>query len=58
MVQVRDLTGTADHYNVRIVSGGFAGMAPLDRHRLVYKAVSEAMKDGRLHALEIRADVP
>jgi len=28
----------------------------LDRHRMVYQALDEPMKDGRIHALEIKAE--
>lgn len=58
VVDTHDRTGTLDHYNVRVVSAGFAGMGLLDRHRLVYAAVDEALKDGRLHAIELRTETP
>jgi len=57
-VEVYDRTGTRDHYNLKIVSKGFAGLTPLDRHRLVYKALDEALKDGRLHAVELTTQTP
>ncbi|MDR6672705.1 BolA family protein [Xanthomonas sp. 1678] len=45
------------HFNVRIVSAAFAGMAPLARHRAVYAALGEMMQTD-IHALSIRAEVP
>ncbi|WP_254458296.1 BolA family protein [Xanthomonas sacchari] len=45
------------HFNVRVVSTAFAGMAPLARHRAVYAALGEMMQTD-IHALSIRADVP
>lgn len=54
-VSVTDRTGTMDHLMVRIVSDGFKGRTLLDRHRMVYQALDEPMKDGRIHALEITA---
>ncbi len=54
-VSVTDRTGTMDHLMVRVVSGGFQGKSLLDRHRLVYQALDEPLKDGRIHALEITA---
>ncbi|QDI05855.1 MULTISPECIES: BolA family protein [Xanthomonas translucens group] len=45
------------HFNVRIVSTAFAGMAPLARHRAVYAALGEMMQTD-IHALSIRAEVP
>ena len=57
-VEVFDRTGTHDHYNLKIISKGFAGLSPLDRHRLVYKARGEALSDGRLHAVELTTQTP
>ena len=55
MVSVVDRTGTMDHFIVRVVSVAFKGKSLLDRHRLVYQALTEPMSDGRIHALEIQA---
>jgi stress-induced morphogen len=55
-VSVTDRTGTMDHFSVRIVSDAFKGKNLLDRHRLVYEALAEPMKDGRIHALEIKTE--
>jgi len=52
-VEIYDRTGTHDHYNLKVVSKGFAGLTPLDRHRLVYRALGDALGDGRLHAVEL-----
>jgi stress-induced morphogen len=57
-VAVTDKTGTMDHLMVRVVSSAFAGKNLLDRHRMIYQALSEPMKDGRIHALELKADTP
>jgi len=57
-VTVTDRTGTMDHLNVRVVSSHFAGRNLLDRHRMIYQALDEPMKDGRIHALELKADTP
>lgn len=53
VVTVTDRTGTMDHLKVVIVSDGFHGKNLLDRHRIIYKALDEPMKDGRIHALEL-----
>jgi stress-induced morphogen len=55
-VTVTDRTGTMDHFSVRVVSDAFKGKQLLDRHRLVYQALAEPMRDGRIHALEIKAE--
>lgn len=57
-VTVTDRTGTMDHLNVRVVSDLFKGKNLLDRHRLVYQALDEPLKDGRIHALELTAEAP
>lgn len=57
-VSVTDRTGTMDHLAIRVVSGFFQGKNLLDRHRLIYQALDEPMKDGRIHALEITAMTP
>ena len=54
-VTVTDRTGTMDHFMIRVVSDDFNGKGLLDRHRMVYQALDEPMKDGRIHALEIKA---
>jgi stress-induced morphogen len=55
-VSVTDLTGTMDHLKVRVVSELFRGKNLLDRHRMIYQALDEPMKDGRIHALELQAE--
>jgi len=57
-VTLVDKTGMMDHFQVRIVSEAFAGKNLLDRHRLVQQSLNEPMKDGRIHALEIKAHTP
>jgi stress-induced morphogen len=51
-VEVKDLTGTQDHYQAQIVSDAFAGKNRIEQHRLVYGVLAEAMK-GPVHALAL-----
>ena len=53
-VTVVDRTGTMDHFIVQVISDVFKNQNLLDRHRLVYQALSEPMGDGRIHAVEIK----
>ena len=55
-VTVQDRTGTMDHLNVRVISDCFKEKSLLDRHRMIYQALEEPMKDGRIHALELQAE--
>ena len=54
-VSITDRTGTMDHFNVQVISDTFKGKNLLDRHRMIYQALDEPMKDGRIHAVEIKA---
>ena len=56
-VEMQDLTGTADHWKAKIVSGAFAGKSLLERHRLVMAALVEEMK-GPIHALTLDVKAP
>jgi len=57
-VEIQDLTGTMDHFNVLVGSGSFVGVSLMDRHRMVEAAVAEARADGRIHAMSIRTEIP
>lgn len=56
-VELVDLTGTRDHYQVRIVSSAFEGKTPIEQHRLVYGALGDAMQ-GAIHALALKTYTP
>jgi BolA protein len=45
------------HFRVRIVSKEFAGLRPLQRHQLVYRALGEMLQTD-IHALNIVALTP
>ena len=45
------------HFRARIVAGAFAGLRPLQRHQLVYRALGELMRTD-IHALSITALTP
>jgi BolA family transcriptional regulator, general stress-responsive regulator len=52
--------GAADgrgHFRVQIMAEAFRGIAPLERHRLVYAAVDDLMSTD-IHALAIEAKPP
>jgi stress-induced morphogen len=43
-----------DHFNVTVRSHAFAGRTLIEQHQLVYGALRGALKDGRVHAVELR----
>jgi stress-induced morphogen len=55
-VDIVDLTGTMDHFNVFVRSKAFSGVSLLDRHRMVEAALADARADGRIHAMSIRTE--
>ncbi|GAC1654648.1 MAG: BolA/IbaG family iron-sulfur metabolism protein [Vulcanimicrobiaceae bacterium] len=56
-VDVHDRTGTADHFNLRIASSAFAGKTLIEQHQMVYAALGAALKDGRVHAVELKTEI-
>ncbi|GAC1498065.1 MAG: BolA/IbaG family iron-sulfur metabolism protein [Vulcanimicrobiaceae bacterium] len=56
-VDIVDRTGTMDHFNLRIASSAFAGKTLIEQHRLVYAALESALKDGRVHAVELKTQL-
>jgi stress-induced morphogen len=57
-VRVTDMTGTMDHYDIRVSSAAFKGIPLMDAHRMVSGALREAHADGRIHAMQIKTDIP
>ncbi len=49
--------GGAGHFVVEIVSDAFNGKSAIERHRLVYDALSDLMHS-EIHALSIKASTP
>lgn len=57
-VQVQDLTGTRDHYQVVVVSSQFEGKRLIQQHQLVYGALRQAMSSEAIHALTMKTYTP
>lgn len=57
-VQVQDLTGGGDHYQVVVVSTKFEGKRLVQRHQLVYGALQQAMSSEAIHALSMQTYTP
>ncbi|MCG6138600.1 MULTISPECIES: BolA family protein [unclassified Anabaena] len=57
-VQVQDLTGGGDHYQVTVVSSQFANKGLVQQHQLVYGALRQAMSTEAIHALAVKTYTP
>jgi acid stress-induced BolA-like protein IbaG/YrbA len=57
-VEVRDLTGTGDHFEARVVAPGFEGMAMVEQHQAVYAPLRDVLESGALHALALKTYTP
>jgi len=59
-VTVRDTTGTGDHFDATVVSAAFVGKGPVERHRLVYGALNDAIlgPSAPIHALALTTATP
>lgn len=57
-VDIRDLTGGGDHFQVIIVSSQFEGKGLVDQHQMVYGALRDALGSERIHALALKTYTP
>ena len=52
-IDVRDMTGTGDHFEIFVSSKSFAGKSLVEQHQLVHKALESEMDRG-IHAVQIK----
>jgi acid stress-induced BolA-like protein IbaG/YrbA len=57
-IQIQDLTGGGDHYQVVVVSSEFDGKGLVQQHQMVYGAVKQAMSTEAIHALSVKTYTP
>ena len=57
-VEVRDLTGTGDHFEARVVAAAFDGLAMVEQHQAVYGPLRDVLDSGALHALALKTYTP
>lgn len=55
--EVEDLTGTSDHFAVRVVSPAFAGKSLIEQHKMVHAALGEHLTT-TIHAVDIKTATP
>lgn len=51
-IEVNDLTGGGDHWEVKISSPGFRGKTMIEQHQMVYRSLGAWMKK-EIHALKL-----
>lgn len=56
-VEVVDLTGTEDHYEVYVETFQFKGLTRIQQHQHVMSAFGPELKTGEVHALSIKTKI-
>ena len=56
-VDVQDMTGGGDHYEISIVAEQFAGKTLIARHRMVHAPLKDVL-GGALHAIKLDTRTP
>jgi len=58
VAEVRDYTGTGDHFEVRVVASAFEGKPLVERHQMIYAALGAAVDGRNIHALALKTLTP
>ena len=57
-VQVTDLTGTEDHWQVLVVSPAFEGKLMIEQHQMIMKILKAEIDSNEVHALSMKTYTP
>ncbi len=57
-INIQDLTGGGDHFQVLVISSSFEGKGLVEQHQMVYGALKEALGSERIHALALKTMTP
>lgn len=57
-VDVTDLTGTQDHYQVQVVSPAFEGKTMIDHQRMIMGLLAAEIQSNEVHALSMKTFTP
>lgn len=57
LVEVVDLTGTQDHWEVSVETGAFKGLSRIQQHQSVMAVFGPELKTGEIHALSIKTQI-
>jgi len=55
-VEVQDMTGTGDHFEVLVAAKEFAGKSLVEQHKMVFAALESEMDKG-IHAVKLKTKV-
>ena len=55
-VEVTDMRGTGDHFEITVASGAFAGKPLIEQHKMIFAILKPEM-DGRIHAVQLKTKV-
>ncbi|MBD2859711.1 BolA/IbaG family iron-sulfur metabolism protein [Spongiibacter sp. KMU-158] len=50
-----EVGGDGSHFDVKVVSDVFEGLRPVKRQQMVYAALNDMIRDGSVHAVNIKA---
>ncbi len=56
-IEVIDLTGGRDHWEVFVSSSIFTGRSRMEQHQLVMRAFADELRTGEVHALSIKTQI-
>ncbi|MCB9868958.1 MAG: BolA/IbaG family iron-sulfur metabolism protein [Planctomycetes bacterium] len=51
--EVADLTGTSDHFDIRVTAPAFAGKSRIEQHKMVQAALGQHLTT-TIHAVQIK----
>ena len=52
-VQVSDMTGTSDHFEIDVTSKEFHGLSLMDQHKKIFSILEKEMEE-RIHAVKLK----
>ncbi len=56
-VEVADLTGTSDHFDIKVCSAAFENKSRIEQHKMVQGALGEHLTT-TIHAVQIKTITP
>lgn len=54
VVKVSDLTGTADHLGILIISDAFKGKMLIQQHQMIMDILREKLHSNEIHAVQLK----